>query len=120
MESAWSPRARVKFAEAFAGHRTVARKKANHPNPRPCAKRQLEAARPVDPAQVGVLALPVVPLSETFLCIALVTSQSVGKRQCNKMLVAIWFPDDLTVTHLWRSRDKDTGSSVQGPIRCRG
>ena len=40
-----------------------------------------------------------VPLRKTFLCIALVTRQSVGECQGDKMLMTIWFPDDLTVTH---------------------
>src|ERR1019366_5350727 len=85
------------FTQAFAGHRTAVRKQVDHPDPRPCAKRQLQAARPVNSAQIRVLALPVLPLSETFLHKSLVAGQSVGECQRNKMLVAIWFPDDLTV-----------------------
>src|SRR5258706_7132121 len=84
------------FAEAGALHGSIA-KQVISPKPRQAAEGNLQAAGPVHPVRIRILAMPVFPLSEDFFGKLLLARDAIGLGQRQPALVPVQFPRNFYV-----------------------
>ena len=91
----------------FSRKNGTIREQLANPQPRKRAKRDFEAAGPIDSHRIRVFLTPVIPLGAQFVNVTLVSGEAVRFRQRDQMLVAIQFPNDFVISNFAEISNKE-------------